>query len=59
MREIRTYGSEGGAPGNRLFLPLSQFEPAPLIVARSRLGSKFGDILGTPALPRAWGAADR
>ena len=23
MREIRTYGSEGGAPGNRSFLPLS------------------------------------
>jgi hypothetical protein len=23
MREIRMYGSEGGAPGNRLFLPLS------------------------------------
>jgi hypothetical protein len=29
MREIRPYGSEGGAPGNRLLLPLSPI-PYPL-----------------------------
>ena len=38
MREIRTYGSEGGAPGNRMFLPLSAKQVEDLVRAANRKG---------------------
>ena len=39
MRETRTYGSEGGAPGNRSFLPLSI-----VIKAKSGFSQVFQDV---------------
>ena len=41
MRENRTYGSEGGEPGDRASLPLSpylEFETEPGLRGESRIG---------------------
>ncbi len=41
MREIRSYGSEGGAPGNRPFLPLSRVVGSPDNTHPGRASSNF------------------